>query len=121
MRKFFNTLIFVPLALIFVAFAVANRQLITLSFDPFNTADPAIGLRLPLFLVIIVVAILGIFAGGFVTWWRQGVWRRRARERDVEARKLRAELDSLREANLAGRAPEAGASTPLPLMLPPAA
>ena len=34
MRKFFSALVLVPLGLIFTVFAVANRHLVTVSFDP---------------------------------------------------------------------------------------
>ena len=67
MRKFLNTLIVFPLALIFIAFAVANRHFVTLSFDPFNAADPAVALTLPLFVVVIAMAALGVIAGGIAT------------------------------------------------------
>ena len=53
----------IPLGLIFVVFAVANRHLVTVSFDPFNSTDPSIGVTLPLFVVIIAVAILGVVGG----------------------------------------------------------
>ena len=39
MRKFLSGLVLVPLALILVVFAVANRHVVTLSFDPFNAAN----------------------------------------------------------------------------------
>jgi len=118
MRKVLNAVIFIPLALILLAFAVANRQVVTISFDPFSASDPAIGLSLPLFAVIIVIAILGVLAGGFATWWRQGVHRRRARQLAAETGKLRAEIDSLRAA-ARGEAPPADPT--YPLILPPAA
>jgi uncharacterized integral membrane protein len=57
MRKFFTALVVIPLGLIFVVFAVANRHLVTVSFDPFNSTDPSVGVTLPLFVVIIAVAI----------------------------------------------------------------
>ncbi len=71
MRKFFTALIVIPLGLLFVVFAVANRHFVTVSFDPFNTRDPSVGVTMPLFAVIIVVAILGVAAGGTATWFRQ--------------------------------------------------
>ncbi len=37
LRKIVNALVILPLAIIFVVFAVANRQLVTLSFDPFDS------------------------------------------------------------------------------------
>ena len=40
MRKFLTALIVIPLGLIFIVFAVANRHLVTVSFDPFNSERP---------------------------------------------------------------------------------
>jgi uncharacterized integral membrane protein len=77
---------------IFVVFAVANRHLVTVSFDPFNSNDPALGVTLPLFVVIIAVAILGVVAGGSATWFGQRRWRRAARQHEADARELRAQL-----------------------------
>ncbi len=59
MRKFLSALIIVPLGLIFVVFAVANRHFVTVSFDPFTTTDPALSVSLPLFVLIIAAAIVG--------------------------------------------------------------
>ena len=80
MRKFFMGLVLIPLGLIFVVFAVANRHVVTVSFDPFNSSDPSVGFRLPLFVLIIGVAIAGVVAGGSATWFRQRHWRRAARQ-----------------------------------------
>jgi uncharacterized integral membrane protein len=96
MRKFFTALVLIPLGLIFVIFAVANRHLVTVSFDPFNSIDPSVAVRLPLFVVIIAVAILGVAAGGSATWFRQRHWRRAARQHEADARQVRARLDDLR-------------------------
>lgn len=96
MRKFLTALVLVPLAIVFVAFAVANRHLVTVSFDPFNSADPASSITLPLFAVIILIAILGVIAGSMATWFRQGHWRRAARRLEVDAERARADLADLR-------------------------
>jgi uncharacterized integral membrane protein len=96
MRKFFTGLVLIPLGLIFIVFAVANRHLVTVSFDPFNSSDPSVGFTLPLFVVIIAVAIAGVAAGGSATWFRQRHWRRAARRHEADARAARAQLDDLR-------------------------
>jgi uncharacterized integral membrane protein len=96
MRKFFTVLVLIPLAILFVVFAVANRHLVTVSFDPFNSSNPSIGTTLPLFVVIILVAILGVVAGGMATWFRQGHWRRAARQHEADVRRARTELTDLR-------------------------
>jgi uncharacterized integral membrane protein len=96
MRKFFTALIVIPLGLFFLIFAVANRHLVTVSFDPFNSTFPTVAVTMPLFVVIIAVAILGVAAGGSATWFRQRHWRRSARRYEAEARVARAELADLR-------------------------
>ena len=103
MRKFFNAAVLIPLGIILVVFAVANRHLVTVSFDPFNSHDPALSLALPLFVVIIVVAILGVVAGGCATWFGQRRWRRAARHHEAEARDMRTQLADLRAAMAASQ------------------
>jgi uncharacterized integral membrane protein len=95
-RKFLNAVILIPLGLIFIVFAVANRHLVTVSFDPFNSNDPSLGFTLPLFVVIIAVAMLGVVAGGAATWFRQRHWRRAAREHEADALAARTQLADLR-------------------------
>ena len=96
MRKFLSGLMLIPLGVLFVVFAVANRHLVTVSFDPFNSSDPTVGVTMPLFVVIIAVAILGVVAGGMATWFRQRHWRRAARQYEADARQARQQLDDLR-------------------------
>src|SRR6266849_10900458 len=103
MRKFLSALILIPLGLICVVFAVANRHFVTVSFDPFNTTDPALAVSLPLFVLIIAVAIVGVVAGGCATWFRQRHWRRAARQNEADARQARAQLADLRAAAAASR------------------
>ena len=99
MRKFLVTwLILIPLGVIFLVFAVANRHFVTVSFDPFNSAAPSVSVSMPLFLLIIVVAILGVIAGGSATWFSQRRWRRAARHHEADARTVRAQLDDIRAA-----------------------
>jgi uncharacterized integral membrane protein len=96
MRKFLTALIVIPLGLLFVVFAVANRHVVTVSFDPFNSADPALAISLPLFVLLILAAILGVVAGGIATWFGQRRWRKAARQHEADVRSVRAELADLR-------------------------
>jgi uncharacterized integral membrane protein len=108
MRKFFSALIIVPLGLIFVVFAVANRHFVTVSFDPFNATDPALSVSLPLFVLIVAVAIVGVVAGSCATWFGQRRWRRAARRHEADARMAKAQLTELRAATLASSRGDAG-------------
>ncbi|MBN9041595.1 MAG: LapA family protein [Rhizobiales bacterium] len=104
MRKFFTALVVIPVAVVFLIFAVANRRMVTVSFDPFNSADPSLGVTLPLFIVIIIVAMLGVIAGGVATWFRQRHWRRAARQHEAEVRDVRQQLAQLQADNAPRRA-----------------
>lgn len=95
-RKILNAIVIVPLALVLLAFAVANRRLVEVSFNPFDAADATLALTLPLFIVIIASAILGVIAGSCVTWFGQRHWRRAARRREAEVADARLELADLR-------------------------
>lgn len=110
MRKFLTALIVIPLGLILVVFAVANRHFVTVSFDPFVSSDPSFSITLPLFLLLILVAALGVLAGGCAVWFGQRHWRRAARRNDAEARAARGELADLRA--------RAAAAKPEPQRLP---
>jgi uncharacterized integral membrane protein len=114
MRKFLNAVVLIPLGVIFVVFAVANRHVVTVSFDPFNSNDPALGVSLPLFVVIIVVAILGVVAGGVATWFGQRRWRRAARQHEADASDIRAQLADLRAAVTAARPQDVRPPSALP-------
>ena len=93
MRKFVAIAVLVPLAIVIVMFAVANREIITVSFDPFDTARPALAFKMPLFLLIFALVAVGVVVGGIAAWLKQHKWRMRARRAEAEARGLRARLD----------------------------
>jgi uncharacterized integral membrane protein len=96
LRKIVTTIIVVPIAAVIVAFAVANRQTVTVSFDPFSTAAPAYAATLPLFAVIFAVLILGVLIGGIAAWIRKSKWRRAARQREAEVHALQGEQETIR-------------------------
>ena len=95
-RKLATALTLVPVAIVLVALAVANRQTVVLSFDPFDQAHPALTGSLPLFALMLVLIIGGVILGGAAAWLRQAKWRLRARRFEAEAHRLRAENERLR-------------------------
>lgn len=115
MRKIVNALVIVPLALVLLTFAVANRHFVRVSLDPFNAADPSLSLTLPLFIVIIAATMFGVAAGGIATWFGQRRWRREARRHEAEARAARQLLADLRGSSAVPLAPGPGVSGGRPL------
>ena len=96
LRKIVTALILLPLAVIAIALAVANRQSVVISFDPFDQAHPAFAPALPLYQLMLLLVIAGVVIGGVAAWLRQGKWRRAARIADAQVRELRVEVERLR-------------------------
>ncbi len=95
LRKLVFWLILVPLAILILMFAVANREIVTVSFDPFSETAPAASVSVPLFVLIFILVILGVIIGGVAAWLRQSGYRRAARQRDSDVTALRREIEML--------------------------
>ncbi len=95
-------LLLLPLTLIFMAFAIANRHGVTLSLDP-----TPFSIQAPLYGFIFAGIFVGLVAGGLISWLRAGGCRRQLRQEKRNIRRLESEL---REA--VGNAGEAAYARP---------
>jgi uncharacterized integral membrane protein len=120
LRKLLTIVILVPLGVLIVAFAVANRAAVTVSFDPFSPGEPAATVTLPLFVLIIVLLVVGVLIGGTASWIRQGKWRSSVRRLDRDLIRLRGKLAAFEAAgpNTAIRPEPAEPGQPLRLKPP---
>jgi len=80
MAKILRWIVLPPLALIAIALAVANRHKVTFSFDPFDPLKPALGIDLPLAVIVLGALFIGILIGGIATW---GQARRKEKRRQT--------------------------------------
>ena len=120
LRRIVSAIILIPLMVIMVGFAVANRQVVTLSFDPFSSTSPAYAVTLPLFIVVFALVIIGVIAGGTAVWFGQRRIRRARRRLDAEVAALHGEIDGLRR-DVATQPPPPARSErePAPPLIPP--
>lgn len=98
--KIVKWIVLVPIAVALVAFAVANRQSVVVSLDPFGADPPVFALSAPLSVVLLVTLVIGVIIGGLATWVGQGRWRRAARRKDRQLRRMTAETDRREDAPL---------------------
>jgi uncharacterized integral membrane protein len=93
MRTFLKFIVLAPVALLLLAFAFANRQIVTVSFDPFasDEASPAFSISAQLFVLLLLSLIIGVLIGGAAVWLSQGKFRRAARRSRAEVDRLRAQ------------------------------
>jgi hypothetical protein len=96
MRRFLKAIVTIPAAAVLVALAIANRQPVTVSFDPFDPSDPNLAVTVPLYLVGFMVLIAGVVLGGIAAWLKQGRRRRIGTRLAAENVMIRTELAYLK-------------------------
>ena len=84
-------LVAVPLGIVAIGFAIANRHSVELSLDPFPWR-----IDLPLFTVLYSGVVAGLLIGVIAEWWRERRLRRAAREARAAAEALRRENAALK-------------------------
>ena len=89
LNRFMLIAVFVPLAIILVALAVANRAPVSFTLDPFNPGNPGLTVQMPLFVLLFAAIAIGMIIGSLATWVKQGRYRKLARQRSQEAEALR--------------------------------
>jgi uncharacterized integral membrane protein len=109
MKTFLKWLILTPIAIVIVAFAIMNRQIVPVVIDPFGSDVPGLRFEAPLFFVMFACGVIGVVAGGVATWFSQGRHRRALRDARADVAHLRAEVDRIRNMPLL---PARGAQTP---------
>lgn len=97
-------LVVAPIAVFGVVFAVANRQTVRLSLNPFNPSGEALSVDMPLFVALFLAVLLGMILAGFAVWFAQGRWRRRARAEHREVVRLKRLAAKEKSAGEAGPA-----------------
>ena len=91
MTSLFRTLFFWTLAIGASVIAVANRNYVSLSFDPFNSAAPAIMFEVRQFWIILTAGLIGIVIGCWSSWLAQAPLRQTLREAEEKIRRLERE------------------------------
>lgn len=121
-KSIVNWLVLVPVAIVVVVLAVANRTPVTFSLDPFSRDMAAAAVTVPLFVLVLGAIALGVLIGGIVSWFKHGPQRRIARKAETDLANARAEIERLRaEIAKAGGTPAVSHGGPLSFFGRPAA
>lgn len=84
-RKLVFLFVALPVAVILIMLSVANRTPVRFSFDPFNTAEPALSVTLPFFVHLFIALLAGMLIGSVATWFTQGKHRKKVRQEHSQA------------------------------------
>ncbi|WP_419907456.1 LapA family protein [Hoeflea sp.] len=96
-RKLINIVILVPVAIILIVLSVANRGTVTLALNPFDPSDTVLSLNAPFFVFLFIALMIGMVIGSLATWFKQGKYRKKARQEAKEAVRWHTEADRQRE------------------------
>jgi len=119
MNRLTAIFVLVPVGIIVLALAVANRQPVTLAVPPDVNGAPLLSATLPLFAIVFVALLIGMMIGSCATWVKQGRYRKKAQEQKVEATKATFEAQKQKErADALAGEPSAGDEARAKLGLP---
>lgn len=100
--RLLSWIIGLPLAVVLIAFAVANRHVVEVSFDPLSQQNPWASLSVPLWTVLFFGIFCGLVVGWIGAWLKQGKWRRAARRARGELAASQSEAARLRREQTGG-------------------
>ena len=100
-RQLIGWFLLLPLSVLLIVFALANRQLVVVNFNPLTPVESldAPGFGIPLFFVIYAVLLIGVLLGGVATWFAQSHHRVEKRQFRRESQRLRSDLDQARRSH----------------------
>jgi uncharacterized integral membrane protein len=96
LKRIVNWIVGLPIAIAAVVFAVANRQWITVSFDPFNRDAPFASIDMPLWVMFFCGIFVGLLAGWIGAWIAQGKWRKAAKDARLDLVRAQNEHERLK-------------------------
>jgi uncharacterized integral membrane protein len=93
MKTWLRAMIVLPVAVLLIGFALANRSYVTIDLDPFNLGEWPVSFNIPLFLPVYLGMTAGVIVGGAAMWFTQGKYRRAVRMHRHTIDMQRRELD----------------------------
>lgn len=97
-KRFIGWFILIPICAILIIFALANRQVVALHFDPTSTLNPIFAnIELPLFIIIYAMLFIGVIFGGIAVWFTQGKFRKECRTLSKKTTSLEIKVEELKK------------------------
>jgi uncharacterized integral membrane protein len=94
MKRLVSRIVVLLCMVALVAFALANRQAVSVSFDPVTPDNPWLAISVPLWLATFAAILIGLIAGWIAAWINYGKIRRAAREARAELKAAQAHAPS---------------------------
>lgn len=93
-RILFAIILLIPTALL-LAFIVANRQMVTLTLDPFQTNSENFTYHAPFFIWLFIFFGLGILLGSLINWFAYHKCKKALKKNKAELEKLKRSITNM--------------------------
>ncbi|GAA5104427.1 LapA family protein [Bartonella jaculi] len=94
-KRILLAIILVPITALLIAFIVANRQIVTLTLDPFRISSENFIYQAPLFIWLFVFFALGILLGRIINWCAYHKCKKALKESKTELEKLKMSITDM--------------------------
>ena len=93
-KRISSLIILIPVALILIAFIIANRETVALSLNPFQSQSGNLVFHAPLFVWLFLFLVIGIVIGGITVWFTQHRFRKALKDAQTELQGLKMQLSN---------------------------
>ncbi len=94
-KRFFLAIILVILTAFLLAFIVTNRQIVTLTLDPFRISSGNFTYHAPLFIWLFIFFGLGILLGSLTNWRAYHKCKKNLKKSKAELEKLKRSITDM--------------------------
>ncbi|WP_317992504.1 LapA family protein [Bartonella gliris] len=91
-KRILLAIILVPITALLIAFIVANRQIVTLTLDPFRISSENFIYQAPLFIWLFIFFGLGVLLGSIINWFAYRKCKKALKESKAELEKLKMSI-----------------------------
>ncbi|WP_019220941.1 LapA family protein [Bartonella senegalensis] len=88
-------IILVPITALLIAFIIANRQIVTLTLDPFRINSENFTYQAPLFIWLFIFFGLGILLSSIMHWFTCHKYKKALKESKAELEKLKMSITNI--------------------------
>ncbi|WP_455481990.1 LapA family protein [Bartonella sp. B35(2025)] len=94
-KRILLAIILIPPTVLLVAFILANRQMVTLTLDPFQTSFESFTYKAPLFIWLFIFFGLGVLLGSIINWFAYHRCKKKLKESRAELEKLKMSITNI--------------------------
>ncbi|MHC5306227.1 lipopolysaccharide assembly protein LapA domain-containing protein [Bartonella sp. LJL80] len=91
-KRVISLIILIPIAIVLIAFIVANRESVALTLNPFQPGAEGLTYHAPFFVWLFVFLALGILIGGATMWLTQHRFRKALKDTQTELQGLKMDM-----------------------------